>query len=132
MSTAQQGELAGHRHRVPLSQVCAFHKLLYILAYDLGIVALLNDARTTQGLPVLGFLNPMLYSLQNVSAANTTGSFNGTGLNDITIGSNPGCGTNGFNTSVGWDAVTGLGSPNFAVLLAQLTGNTTLGGFLQI
>lgn len=106
--------------------------MAFCLTNNSGIVALLNDARTTQGLPTLGFLNPMLYSLQNVSAANSTGTFNGTGLNDITVGSNPGCGTNGFSTAVGWDAVTGLGTPNFAVLLSQLTGNTTMGGFLQI
>jgi len=54
-------------------------------------------------------------------------------LNDITSGSNPGCGTDGFNATVGWDPVgifmppndlayiytsqvTGLGTPNFMKL----------------
>ena len=32
-------------------------------------------------------------------------------------GNNPGCGTNGFPATVGWDAVTGLGTPNFDLLL---------------
>ena len=50
-----------------------------------GIVSLLNDARLSKGLPPLGFLNPLLYSVGIE------------GLNDITIGSNPGCGTPGFN-----------------------------------
>ncbi|CAE6466677.1 unnamed protein product, partial [Rhizoctonia solani] len=61
-----------------------------------GIIALLNDARLAKGLPALGFLNPWLYTL---------GRF---GLNDITSGNNPGCGTPGFNATIGWDPVTGL------------------------
>lgn len=52
-----------------------------------GIVALLNDARLKAGLPPLGFLNPLLYTI----------GFQG--LNDITVGHNAGCGTEGFNVS---------------------------------
>ena len=52
-----------------------------------GIVALLNDATIAAGKPTLGFLNPMLYSI-GVE-----------GLNDITEGNAPGCGTPGFNVS---------------------------------
>jgi tripeptidyl-peptidase-1 len=37
-------------------------------------------------------------------------------FNDITSGNNPGCNTNGFSASKGWDPVTGMGSPNFAAL----------------
>jgi tripeptidyl-peptidase-1 len=36
---------------------------------------------------------------------------------DVTKGSNPGCGTNGFNAAAGWDPVTGLGTPNYPALL---------------
>ncbi|KAF8322236.1 subtilisin-like protein [Clavulina sp. PMI_390] len=68
-----------------------------------SVVALLNDALLNAGKPVLGFLNPWLYA--------NPGAFN-----DITTGSNPGCGTNGFSATTGWDPVTGLGSPNFALL----------------
>ena len=50
-----------------------------------GIVSLLNDANLAAGKPPLGFLNPMLYSI-GVG-----------GLNDITQGNAPGCGTQGFN-----------------------------------
>ncbi|KAJ6515249.1 subtilisin-like protein [Mycena sanguinolenta] len=74
-----------------------------------GFVTLLNDARLNKGLPPLGFLNPLLYS----KAAG--------GFNDITAGNNPGCGTEGFNATVGWDPVTGLGTPNFAKLLKLVT-----------
>jgi len=71
-----------------------------------GIISLLNDARLKAGKPSLGFLNPFLYS-QGFK-----------GLNDITVGHNAGCGTEGFNATVGWDPVTGLGTPNFEKLKA--------------
>ncbi|KAH9906830.1 subtilisin-like protein [Xylariomycetidae sp. FL2044] len=85
-----------------------------------GIVGLLNDARLRAGLPVLGFLNPLLYS-------------NPGALNDITLGGSTGC--DGFarfhgepngspvipfaswNATEGWDPVSGLGTPNFPRLL---------------
>jgi tripeptidyl-peptidase-1 len=70
-----------------------------------SVIALLNDRLMSAGQPPLGFLNPSLYL--NASAA----------LNDIIEGSNPGCGTDGFSAIVGWDPVTGLGSPNFDYLL---------------
>lgn len=50
-----------------------------------AFVALLNDRRLKAGLPSLGFLNPLIYSV-GIS-----------GFNDITEGNNPGCGTEGFN-----------------------------------
>lgn len=53
-----------------------------------AVVALLNDVLLSQNKKPLGFLNPWLYA---------TGF---PGLNDITIGNNPGCGTPGFNVSV--------------------------------
>jgi len=68
-----------------------------------GIVALLNDVRLQAQKTTLGFLNPLFYS-------------NPTSFNDITSGNNPGCGTNGFYASQGWDPVTGLGTPNFSAL----------------
>ncbi|KAH9011818.1 subtilisin-like protein [Lactarius hengduanensis] len=69
-----------------------------------GIISLLNDYLITNGSPPLGFLNIRLY---NDGIA---------GLNDITSGSNPGCGTNGFSAVPGWDPVTGLGTPDFEKL----------------
>ncbi|KAF8559436.1 subtilisin-like protein [Imleria badia] len=71
-----------------------------------SFVSMLNDARIGADKPPLGFLNPWLYE---------TGY---AGLNDITIGNNPGCGTEGFNATIGWDPITGLGTPNFEKLLA--------------
>ncbi|KAJ3497050.1 hypothetical protein NLG97_g2201 [Lecanicillium saksenae] len=73
-----------------------------------GVVALLNDYRLAQGKAPLGFLNPWLYS-KGFSA-----------MNDITSGNNPGCDTDGFSATSGWDPVTGLGTPNFSKLKSLL------------
>lgn len=90
-----------------------------------GFIALLSDVRLRQGLSPLGFLNPLIYNI---------GISHPDGFNDVTEGNNPGCGTLGFNVSawimtrnvmsmlictqatVGWDPVTGLGTPNFGKL----------------
>ncbi|KAG2115755.1 peptidase S8/S53 domain-containing protein [Suillus discolor] len=69
-----------------------------------AFVSMLNDARLSAGKTALGFLNPFLYSVGY------------TALNDITEGRNPGCQTEGFNAAVGWDPVTGYGTPNFGKL----------------
>ncbi len=59
----------------------------------------------------LGFLDPSLYAVAR--------SGNGaTAFHDITSGSN------GFSAGVGWDPVTGIGSPNAAVLLPLLARPT--------
>ena len=59
-----------------------------------SVISLLNDELFNAGRRPLGFLNPMLYT-QGVAA-----------LNDITQGSNPGCGTDGFAAGPGWDPVS--------------------------
>jgi tripeptidyl-peptidase-1 len=69
-----------------------------------AFVSMLNDARLSANKTALGFLNPFLYSSGY------------TALNDITEGRNPGCQTEGFNATVGWDPVTGYGTPNFQKL----------------
>jgi tripeptidyl-peptidase-1 len=75
----------------------------------------INDARLALGKPPLGFINPALYSDRFVSAYNPLTS----AYKDITNGTNPGCGTQGFSAVSGWDPVTGLGTPKFPVLLAK-------------
>ncbi|KAE8372275.1 peptidase S8/S53 domain-containing protein [Aspergillus bertholletiae] len=85
-----------------------------------AIIALLNDVRLREGKGPLGFLNPWLYK----------SGFHG--LQDITVGGSIGCtGRSRFggkpdggpvvpfaswNATQGWDPVTGLGTPDFAVL----------------
>ena len=76
-----------------------------------AMVALLNDLRLQKGLPALGFLNPRLYA-PDVAAA---------GFTDITEGNINGCATAahqqpGFKAAKGWDAASGLGTPDFAKL----------------
>lgn len=89
-----------------------------------GVVALLNSARIATGQSTLGFLNPWLYA--NASAAGA--------LNDVVKGTSKGCDGRarfegalngspvvagaGFAAVSGWDAVTGLGTPDFEKLLA--------------
>lgn len=62
------------------------------------------EERIKVGKGPLGFVNPTLYENPQV-------------LNDITNGTNPGCGTNGFHAAKGWDPVTGLGTPNYPKML---------------
>lgn len=71
-----------------------------------AVLALVNDALLANGKPSLGFINPWLYK---------TGY---QGLNDIVFGSSYGCNTTGFPAQIGWDAVTGWGTPDFPKLLA--------------
>ncbi|KAH8999904.1 subtilisin-like protein [Lactarius hatsudake] len=69
-----------------------------------GIISLLNDHLISTGRHTLGFLNLLLYGHGR------------DGINDITSGSNPGCGTDGFTAIPGWDPVTGMGTPDFMTL----------------
>ncbi|KAJ7033198.1 subtilisin-like protein [Mycena alexandri] len=73
-----------------------------------AMLTMINDARITIGKTPIGFINPTIYSP----------AFRGA-FNDITNGTNPGCGTSGFYTAKGYDPVTGLGTPNFPRLLAE-------------
>ncbi|KAG1727664.1 peptidase S8/S53 domain-containing protein [Suillus paluster] len=73
-----------------------------------AILTMVNDARLALGKSTLGFINPTIYSVD----------FAG-GFKDVTNGTNPGCGTVGFNATKGWDPVTGLGTPYFPSLLAK-------------
>ena len=92
-----------------------------------GVVALLNDARLKAGMPVMGFINPWLYSVGYK------------GLTDIMDGAALGCnGVNlqternitgasiipyaSWNATMGWDPVTGHGVPDFGELLDLALG----------
>ncbi|KIJ26919.1 hypothetical protein M422DRAFT_191590 [Sphaerobolus stellatus SS14] len=65
--------------------------------------SLLNAQLLAAGKPVIGFLNPFIYT--NIGI-----------FTPISTGSNPGCNTNGFPATVGWDPITGVGTPVFANL----------------
>lgn len=69
-----------------------------------AILNRINEERLAANKPTVGFVNPVLYSHPEV-------------LNDITVGNNWGCGTDGFWAAPGWDPVTGLGTPNYPKML---------------
>ena len=84
-------------------------------------MGLLNDARFKAGLPQLGFLNPWLYPEGFKTLNDITGgaAFGCNGLNLQTGRPYNGSGIIPFaswNATVGWDPVTGLGTPDFAKL----------------
>jgi len=64
------------------------------------------------GLSNLGFLNPRLYQM----------AINGTGIIDVTTGSNDIYGTGSYSATSGYDVASGLGSPNPATFLPALCG----------
>jgi len=74
-----------------------------------GIIALINDRLVAAGKPVLGFLNPFIYATESA-------------FTDITTGHNSGfvcpASSVAFDAAVGWDALTGVGTPIFPNLLA--------------
>ena len=78
-----------------------------------ALVGRINAHRAAKGRPAVGFLNPLLYKV----AAAAPDAFN-----DVTEGDNSctedGCHCKtGFGATKGWDAATGLGTPNFGKLL---------------
>lgn len=77
-----------------------------------AVIALVNDALIAAGRPPLGFLNPWLYA----------GGYKA--FTDVTSGSAIGCSEIGdglgFPAEVGWDAVSGFGTPNFPKILQSL------------
>jgi subtilase family serine protease len=62
----------------------------------------------------LGYINPKLYQIAN-NPAQYAADFH-----DITVGNNQTTSIPGYSASKGWDAVTGLGTPNAASLIPDL------------
>lgn len=90
------------------------------------ILYAINDARLAVGKKPIGFINPAVRIPDLISSISIdiyllqlySDFFKGS-YHDITNGTNPGCGTDGFSAVPGWDPVTGLGTPKFPVLLAK-------------
>jgi subtilase family serine protease len=66
----------------------------------------------------LGLLNPALYRIANNPAKYAADFY------DVHQGNNGCCGEPGYNATTGWDAVTGLGTPNVANLIPDLIAAT--------
>ena len=75
-----------------------------------GIVAMADQAAGRR----LGFINPALYRIANNPTQYAADFF------DVTVGSNQVSTIPGYLASTGWDAVTGLGTPNVANLIPDL------------
>lgn len=80
-----------------------------------AMVTLWNDIRLTYGMAPMGFIAPFLYDLW---------ATNPEAFNDVVTGNNA-CGVAGANmhccdesfaAAPGWDAVSGLGTPNFGII----------------
>ncbi|KAJ6573379.1 subtilisin-like protein [Mycena vulgaris] len=70
-----------------------------------AVIGQLNSELVSAGKSQLGYLNPWLYAHSEA-------------FNDITSGINPGCETDGFPATKGWDPATGLGTPKYDALRA--------------
>ncbi|TFY71572.1 hypothetical protein EVG20_g1419 [Dentipellis fragilis] len=68
-----------------------------------SIFALLNAELIAAGKSPLGFLNPFIYANKDA-------------FTDIVAGANPGCNSEGFNATQGWDAISGVGTPIYTKL----------------
>lgn len=76
-----------------------------------ALIALLNQSLGKN----IGYANPSLYSIPE------------TDYHDITTGNNDDSGLGYYSAGPGWDACTGLGSPNGAAILSALSGATGTG-----
>ena len=77
-----------------------------------GVSRLIAQA---QGGTRLGNINSRLYELGNLQSPNS-------GLHDVTVGNNINNGIPGYSAGVGYDLVTGWGSPDIAKLVAAFPG----------
>ncbi|KAH8899002.1 subtilisin-like protein [Thozetella sp. PMI_491] len=69
-----------------------------------AVINRINEERLKVGKKSVGFLNPTFYAHPEI-------------FNDITNGTNIGCGVDGFPAAPGWDPSTGLGTPNYPKML---------------
>jgi hypothetical protein len=65
----------------------------------------------------LGYINPVLYQIAADPAKYANDFF------DVTVGNNQTTSIPGYSASTGWDAVTGLGTPNAATLVPALAAS---------
>jgi subtilase family serine protease len=79
-----------------------------------GLIAMADQMKGSD----VGYINPALYQIANDPAKYAADFF------DVTVGNNQTSDIPGYSASPGWDAVTGLGTPNAARLLPDLIAAT--------
>ena len=85
-----------------------------------GIVAMADQWSHSHGHGDVGYINPALYAV----ASNAT--MYASDFYDVTVGNNQANPSiPGYSASTGWDAVTGLGTPNVANLIPDLVAAAT-------
>lgn len=77
-----------------------------------GLIALINQKLGSLGKPPAGFINPLIFNASPASGV----------FRDIVEGKNDIEGLGKYSAQKGWDACTGLGSPNGTKLMAALGG----------
>src|ERR1700678_631912 len=82
-----------------------------------AFLALINQQVSSGGSSSLGFVNPAIYSIGQSPSYNND-------FHDITSGNNSNGQGQSFNAVVGYDVVTGWGSPNGQNLINALSGST--------
>ncbi|MGA8028641.1 MAG: S53 family peptidase [Bryobacteraceae bacterium] len=83
-----------------------------------GFLALVNQQAVADGKSTLSFLNPSIYAIGKSSNYDSD-------FHDITSGNNNNGKGQSYNAVVGYDLVTGWGSPNGQNLITALTGSAT-------
>jgi subtilase family serine protease len=83
-----------------------------------GFLALANQQAVSNGSSSLGFINPALYTIGQGPSYNSD-------FHDITSGNNNNGKGQSYNAVVGYDLVTGWGSPNGQNLINALAGSST-------
>jgi subtilase family serine protease len=83
-----------------------------------GFLALVNQQVVANGNSTLGFVNPVVYSIG--AGTNYNNDFH-----DITSGNNSNGHGQSYNAVVGYDLVTGWGSPNGQNLIYALAGSSS-------
>src|SRR4029077_4033596 len=83
-----------------------------------GFLALINQQAVANGSSTLGFINPAVYAIGK--GTSYTSDFH-----DITSGNNNNGKGKSYNAVVGYDLVTGWGSPNGVNLINALAGSAT-------
>ena len=85
-------------------------------------IALVNQQLVADGKPTIGFINPTIYA-QNVSGGALSAAY-ATDFHDITSGT-----SGSYSALVGYDLVTGWGSPNGTGLINALAPTSTTPSF---